>query len=143
MHTVDVYASKSELMPLSPEELAKLSEQSRKVRLDHPSIVEQHTLPRSIKRRLTSEAREAIVMRRSAGESIKALSKEFGVSESAPRDLLVTAGVQFRKQPITPADIDLAGQLYESGLTVKQIVKRLRYPIGTIRRVLRYSKERI
>lgn len=47
--------------------------------------------------------------------------------------MLVTEAVQFREHPITPADIDLAVQLYESGLTVKQV----EYPIGTIRRVLR------
>lgn len=76
-------------------------------------------------------------MRHQTGETVKALSKEFGISESALRDLLVTAGVEFRKHPITPEDIDLAVRLYESGLTVKQIVMRLGYPIGTIRRVLR------
>lgn len=70
-------------------------------------------------------------------ESFKALSKKFGVSESALRDLLVTADVEFRKHPITPTEIELAVQLYECGLTVKQIVKRLYYPIGTIRRLLR------
>jgi len=137
VHTVDSHLNKSELVPPSPVEIAKLAERSRKVRPDHPSIVEQHTLPRSIKRRLTSEARAAILVRHKAGETVKALSKQFAISESALRDLLVTADVEFRKHPITHEDIDLAVQLYQSGLTVKQIVNRLYYPIGTIRRVLR------
>lgn len=137
MHTVDGHLNKSELVPASPVELAKLADQSRTVRLEIPSIVKQNTPPRSIERRLSPETRETIVMRRKKGEAIKALSKEFGLSESALRDMLVTAGVEFRKHPITPEDIDLAVQSYESGLTVKQVVKQVEYPIGTIRRVLR------
>lgn len=76
-------------------------------------------------------------MRHKTGETVRALSKEFGVSESALRDLLVTEVVQFREHSITSEDIDLAVQLYESGLTVRQVVKQVEHPIGTIRRVLR------
>lgn len=76
-------------------------------------------------------------MRSKTGESVKALSREFGISESALRELLVLADVELRRHPITPEDSDLAVLLYETGLTVKQIVKRLGYRFGTIRRVLR------
>lgn len=75
--------------------------------------------------------------RHKAGEPLKALSLGYRISESGLRDLLVAEEVRYRTQPITPEDIDVAVQLYESGLTVKQVVKRLGYPIGTIRRVLR------
>lgn len=74
--------------------------------------------------------------RQKAGEPIRALSQKFGISVFGLRDLLVAEEVLFRKQPITPEDIGLAVQLYKSGLTVKQVVKRVGYSIGTIRRVL-------
>lgn len=72
-----------------------------------------------------------------AGETVKALSREFGVSESGLRDLLLVEDMEIRQSPMIPEDIDRAVQLYEGGLTVKQVVKKLGYPIGTIRRVLR------
>ena len=137
MRSVDSHLNKSKLVSPTSEEIAKLADQSRKNLPDHPSIIERHTLPRNIKRRLSPETREALSMRHKTGETVRALSKEFGVSESALRDLLVTEVVQFREHSITSEDIDLAVQLYESGLTVRQVVKQVEHPIGTIRRVLR------
>jgi lambda repressor-like predicted transcriptional regulator len=124
-------------MPPTPPELARLAEQSRITPAVALPKIDEKAIPRSLRRRLAAEVREALVARHKAGESIKALSREFGISESGLRDLLTAEEMLYRKQPITPEDIDLAVQLYASGLTVKQVVKRLSYPIGTIRRVLR------
>lgn len=99
-------------------------------------MIDQKASPRSLKRRLTPEVREALVVRYKAGESIKALSTEVDISEYGLLDLLVAEEVLFRKQSMTPEDIDLAVQLYETDLTVKQVMKQLGYSIGTIRRVL-------
>ncbi len=137
VHPGDGHSNKSRLMPPTPPELARLAEQSRITPAVALPKIDEKAIPRSLRRRLAAEVREALVARHKAGESIKALSREFGISESGLRDLLTAEEMLYRKQPITPEDIDLAVQLYASGLTVKQVVKRLSYPIGTIRRVLR------
>lgn len=124
-------------MPPTPPELARLAEQSRiSLAVALPKIDEK-AIPRSLRRRLAAEVREALVARHQAGESIKALSREFGISESGLRDLLVAEEVLFSKQPMAPEEIDSAVQLYESGLPVTQVVKAVGYSIGTVRRVLR------
>lgn len=137
MHTSSSHSSKSELSPLSPDDLNKLAKRSLDFPLDDPSIVNSQPYRRAIKRRITHEERKEIVERRQTGESAKVLSEDYGISESAVRDLITNEEVQFKDYRITPEDIDQAVELYESGLTVKQVVIRLCYPIGTIRRVLR------
>lgn len=66
---------------------------------------------------------------------MKALCEEYRISESGLNDLVTRSETQTRTTPITPEDIDMAVQLYESGLTVKQVVKQLGYS-RTIRRML-------
>lgn len=136
-HTGDGYSSKSSLSPPTPIELAKLAQLSRRFPCGTPTKVDQTALPRRVKRRLSPEARAAIVERHKAGETVKVSSREFGISESGLRDLLAVDDVEIRKPSMTTDDIDLAVQLYESGLTVKELVQRIGYLIGTIRRMLR------
>lgn len=102
MHAGDGHSSKSELVELSSAELAKLAEPSSKLCPDHTSIVKSTIFPRSIKRRLSPEVREAIVMRHKTGETVKALSEEFSISESGLRDLLIVEDMAIRKPPMTP-----------------------------------------
>lgn len=137
VHTVDIHSSKSELVPLSPVELAKLAEQSHKDRSDHTSIVEPPIRPRSIKRRLTDKQRREIQERVDAGETKRALAKEYGVSETGIGEMLLNAKVEIRTTPTTEEDSDRAVVLYESGFSVRKIVVELRYSVGTIRRVLK------
>lgn len=137
VRTVHPQSRKSGILPPPPLEVAKLAEQSRNVltakiipkpekKVDHPFL----------KRRLTAETIEAIVARRKAGEKVKVLCKEYGISESGLGDLMVRAEAPIRTTPITQDDIDDAVRLYESGLNVKQVVRQLGYSICTIRRVL-------
>lgn len=100
MHTSDGHSSKSSLPPPTPIELAKLAQLSRRFPFGTPTKVDQAALPRRVKRRLTPEARAAIVERHKAGETVKILSREFGISESGLRDLLVVEGVVIRKPPM-------------------------------------------
>lgn len=71
-----------------------------------------------------------------AGEETPALSREFGISASGLRDLLRAAGVSLRGHAITFEDAEKAVHLYESGLTITQVVSHIGYSHGTIRKVL-------
>lgn len=91
---------------------------------------------RSIRRRLTPHTIAELVARYKAGEHTPALSREYGISKTGLLELLRTEGVPLRRQAITPEDAEKAVRLYESGLTIKQVVEQVGYSYGTIRRVL-------
>lgn len=136
MRTVHPQSRKSGLVPPPPLEITKLAEQSRTLSTAKGSSPSKEVAHPFLKRRLTAETIETIVARRKAGEKVKVLCKEYGISESGLGDLLVRAEAPVRIIPITPEDINEAVRLYESGLTVKEVVKQIGYSIRTIRRVL-------
>lgn len=74
--------------------------------------------------------------RYTAGEAIRTLSREYGVSRSGLCQLLRLKGVALREPGITPEDAEIAVRLYESGLTIRQVVENVGYSIGTIQRML-------
>lgn len=123
-------------MPPSLGELATLAQQSRKSDpMDAP--VEPTRVPtRSLRRRLAPLAIDELVTRYIAGETIRALSRGYGVSRSGLRQLLRGEGVTVREQGITPEDAERAVRLYESGLTIRQVVEQVGYSFGTIQRML-------
>lgn len=127
---------KSGLLPPTPLDIGKLAEQSRKVSTAKGSSPSKEVAHPFLKRRLTAETIETIIARRKSGEKVKALCEEYGISESGLNDLITRAETPVRTTPITPEHIDMAVELYESGLTVKQVVKEVGYSIRTIRRVL-------
>lgn len=127
---------KSGLLPPTLLDIGKLAEQSRKVSTAKISNPRKKAAHPSLKRRLAAEIIETIVTRRKSGEKVKVLCEEYGISESGLNDLMTKAEAPVRANPITLEDIDMAVQLYESGLTVNQVVKQLGYSIRTIRRVL-------
>ena len=71
-----------------------------------------------------------------AGDSIRALSREHGVSRSRLSELLQDEGVSLREQGIDPGASEKAVRLYESGLTIREVVDQVGYSYGTIRTVL-------
>ena len=74
--------------------------------------------------------------RYTAGESIRALSREHGVSRGGLCQLLQSEGVALRGQGIALEDMERAVQLYEKGLTIRQVVDLIGYSYGTIRSTL-------
>lgn len=123
-------------MPPAFSELATLAQQSRK---SHPvpAPIEPARVPtRSLRRRLRPQAIEQLVARYTAGETIRGLSREYSVSRSGLCQLLQDEGVALREQGITPDDAENAVRLYESGLTIKQVVAHIGYSYGRIRTVL-------
>lgn len=89
---------------------------------------------RNLRRRLGPETIQELVDRYNAGEHTTRLSKQFGISTTGLRQLLLDEGVEFRRQAITAEDADRAVELYESGLTIREVVTQIGYSLGTIRR---------
>lgn len=71
------------------------------------------------------------------GEALLTLANQYGLSETGLSEMLLAAKVEIKKTPITEVDSYRAVALYESGLSVRQIVVELRYSVGTILRVLK------
>jgi lambda repressor-like predicted transcriptional regulator len=91
---------------------------------------------RSLRRRLSPQIISELVARYTAGEATPALSREYGISKTGLRELLLAEGVAFRRQAMTPEDAERAVRLYEGGLTIEQVVGQVGYSFSTIRKVL-------
>lgn len=123
-------------MPPGLDDLAKLAQQTR---MDHavPSPIEPTPVPtRSLQRRLTPQVIEELVSRYTAGETIRALSREYDISRSGLRTLLQREGVVLRAYGITPEEAENAVRLYEQGLTIRQVADEMGHSYGTIRTML-------
>lgn len=96
----------------------------------------EQTPVRSLRRRLAPQIIAELVERYNAGEQRPALSREYALSKSGLRKLLLAAGVTFRGHVLTPEDAAEAVRLYQDGLTIKQVVGEVGYSYGTIRTVL-------
>lgn len=130
VHAVDRHSSKSALLPPNLGELANLAQKSRVMQPGSVSIGGQKALMRNLRRRLSPQAIDELVARYNSGEQTPALSREYGISKSGLRQLLLAEGVSFRKQGITPKDAEKAVHLYESGLTIKELVIQIGYRTG-------------
>jgi len=95
-----------------------------------------HVPTRSLRRRLSPQDIGDLVARYGAGGSIRALSLEYGVSRAGLCKLLQSEGVALREQGITPDDAERVVRLYETRLTIREVVEQVGYSYGTIRKVL-------
>jgi len=91
---------------------------------------------RSLRRRLSPQVIDGLVARYNAGEDTPALSREYGISKTGLLQLLRAEGVCFRRHAISPEDVERVVRLYESGMTITQVMGQVGYSYGTIRRVL-------
>lgn len=87
--------------------------------------------------RLTAEVQAEIVVAYQTGEHSTVLARRYGVSKTALLELLREAGVQLRRQPMTPEQIEQARQLYERGLSLSQASGQLGIHQDTIRLALK------
>jgi AraC-like DNA-binding protein len=134
VHPKDRYSNISQSP--SPDEIARLAQWSRKLHPEATSKGKQSAPHRRIRRRLSPQVIDELIARYKAGEETPALSREFSISASGLRDLLRAEGVSLRGHTITPEDVKKAVQLYESGMTITQVVKHIGYSRDTIRKVL-------
>jgi transposase-like protein len=136
VHRVDGQSNKSDLMIPSLGELEKLAQQARVIQPIPASVETGRLLTRSLRRRLPPQVIDELVARYTAGDTIRALSREYGVSRSGVCQLLQDEGVALREHGISPDDEEEAVRLYESGLTIRQVAERIGASHGTIQRVL-------
>lgn len=66
-----------------------------------------------------------MIERYEAGETSTALAEAYGVAKSTILGILRANSVVVRRQPLTPEQIGEAARLYESGLSLSQVAKRL------------------
>lgn len=117
-------------------ELVKLAQKSRRMDPALVQVGEQEVPTRRLRRRLSSQERAELVARYRAGEDTPALSREYGISKCGLLHLLGKEGVTMRKQPMAPPDAKRAVRLYESGMSITEVVDQVGYSYSTIRKCL-------
>lgn len=136
VHSIGRHSNKTALIPPSPSELTKLVQQSRNSG-SIPASPEPSRVPtRSLRRRLSPQTIEELVTRYTGGDSIRALSREYGVSRSGLCGLLQKEDVTLREQGVSREGVENAVRLYKSGLTIRQVAEHVGYSYGTIRTAL-------
>lgn len=123
-------------MPPTAFQLARLAKNSRVTKPEAEPWVDDEFVARNLRRRLGPDVIGLLVGRYESGAHTPALAKEYEISITGLRKLLLEEGVDIRRQSITPEDSDRAVTLYESGLTIRDIVKEVGYSHDTIRREL-------
>jgi AraC-like DNA-binding protein len=137
VHPRDGHSNKSTLIPPTPDEVMKLAQMSCRTKHEAIPKEKQEVPHRSLRRRLAPQTIEELGARYTAGAGTLALSREFGISDSGLRQLLLAEGVSLHGHAITVLDAETAVHLYGRGMTIKQVVAHIGYSDGTIRRVLR------
>jgi DNA-directed RNA polymerase specialized sigma24 family protein len=93
-----------------------------------PSVREKQT-------RLTDSQHSEVVRRYAAGESSNALAAEFGVRRRTATAIIRRAGAEVRYR--ADVDLDAAGELYQSGLSLARVGAELDVSAGTVLNLLR------
>jgi len=88
-------------------------------------------VPYSPKRHLSPDQIEQIVAGYLAGTTARELGERFEVDRSTVSGILKANGVTMRRHPMQPAEIKLAIQLYESGLSLAKLSEVLPYDPST------------
>jgi transposase-like protein len=92
---------------------------------------------RRLSRRFTPETIAELVAAYQAGESTNSLCRRFGISKGGVLGLLADHGVAMRQQPMTPAEIDRAVQLYvDNRLSIRTIAQHLGKSKGSVWKAL-------
>lgn len=123
-------------MPPTAGELAKLARVSGSIGRGSVEVGEKEVLERMLNRRLSPQERADLVARYRAGEDTPALSREYGISKCGLIHLLRQDGVAMRKQAMTSVDAKQAALLYESDMSIAEIVEQIGYSYSTVRKSL-------
>lgn len=101
-----------------------------------PPIRQDQRVPRTA-RQLGGEQVEQLIADYRAGATVYTLSSQFGIDRRTVGAILKRHGVQTRWQRLSPAQIDEAVELYESGWSLARIAERVGVTPTTVHRRLR------
>lgn len=135
---VDITQSYSKLSPHG-RELSAVRRVTETLQALGPSSRVVSPIPRPercVRARLGQERVEGLVGAYRAGVPTMQLMDEYGLSKTAVLALLHNAGVQLRRQPLTPAQVEAAKRLYERGHSLAGIERPLGLPSESVRRAL-------
>lgn len=136
VHAIDGHSNKSALIPPPLTEVECLAHRSRLLQPDAAPATLCGGEMGNLRRRLAPLTIAKLVARYSAGEHTPALSQNYGISKTGLLELLRAEGVPLRKRSMTAQDTERAVRLYESGLTIDEVVKQVGYSYSTIQRAL-------
>lgn len=120
-------------MLLEPKRLAQRKKQ---LRVDSIPSKDASAVLRNFRRYLPPSTLAELLSRYNAGEHTPGPSGAYGISKTGLRELLQVEGVMMRGQAIKCEDALRAVQLYESGHTIKAVVRHAGISFATNRRVL-------
>lgn len=128
-------------LPPTPTQLSELAAMAREFNANRKSasLADQKSSTVSggrIRYRLSPEAVIQLIDRYRAGESIPALSREFGISRSSLCTLLRSEGVELRRRPIDAATKQRALDLYASGNSIRKVAENIGVSYGAVRKAL-------
>ena len=86
--------------------------------------------------RLSEEQRTAIVAAYAGGQPLVEIKARFGVTRYVVHTLVGKAGIPLRQSPTTQSDADRAAALYQQGLSLADVGRRLGRDPATIRLIL-------
>lgn len=92
---------------------------------------------RQVQRRLSAAEVAELVAGYHAGQTVYQLARQFGIKRATVSRHLEQAGVQRRRQPLTPAAVDQALRWYQGGQSASSIARQLGCDPDTVRRALR------
>lgn len=75
--------------------------------------------------RLSDEVRDEVAVRYEAGDTTTQLASGYGVAKSTVLGILRAKNVVVRRQPLTVDQVHEAADMYQSGLSLSQVAKRL------------------
>jgi|1185.fasta_scaffold168844_1 transposase-like protein len=92
--------------------------------------------PHKLSQRLSDDTITAVLAAYLAGSPTREVSKRFGIAHSSVNKLLRQHGITARRGSLSPAGLQQAVELYETGLSIRVIANHLGFGASTVARAL-------
>ena len=126
---VDLEGGLSKLAPA----LVRMGRLHRAIRARAARATHRRVAPDSMQRRVTGEALEAAVARYRAGETLRAIATDVGLSRHGPAALLRERGVRIQRATPSAAEVRDMVQRYANGESLERVGERQGFSAGTVR----------
>jgi hypothetical protein len=117
------------LTPVALDDLVKRATSGGRVSQTHPQV-------QKLASRLGSETCSEICDRYAAGEAAGVIAADYRVSRNAVLNLVRSRSIVVRAQAMTNEQVQLAAQLYESGLPIAAVQREVGASYGAVRSAL-------